>query len=583
MRLLRPFAPLCLVVAVLSSACSDGGRGPTSPSNAASPAGPVTSSLPPAPLNWECGRQNTNQTATSAALAGWTFETPAPACSSGRSTILGTDVAVGLVTVAPTNFRASVTGSTVRLDWDRVLEAVTTHQIEAGSAPGLSNLAVFNTGSAATTLTVNNVPAGVYYARVRAIGPDNVPGPPSNEITVSVGSCSGPPAAPTNLAAQITGNQVTLTWAPSGGNAASSYIVEAGSSSGQSNVVVFDTGNAASTLGATAPNGTYYVRLRGRNACGAGAASNEVIVSVPGGGTPPTADTPWAPPPGPEPPGPPPPVRTLVPEVQVSVPVIEPPRVVVGPAPRPDAGAGPPVDVSLIGSPTPTTRRLRVTSTTPVDTIVFAADTRVSAASVGNGTMAAAESYYLIRLTSAQTLVELTLTVAQSFTGQVAASRGGGPVGLYRAVPLTSSLGTGALRATLTWDTTADIDLHMIEPNGTHVYFASPTGSTATLDFDDTSGFGPENIFVASGAAAVGIYQVYINHYGGASPTTSTITITVNAGTPQVRSMTFTRTTTSSSPTVNVATVNVATGEIVGLASARLGTEPNEISAPKRP
>ena len=142
---------------------------------------------------------------------------------------------------------------------------------------------MFNTGSAATTLTVNNVPPGVYYARVRAIGPDNVPGPPSNEITVSVGSCGGPPAAPTNLAAQISGNQVTLTWTPSSGNAASGYIVEAGSSPGQSNVVVFDTGNAASTLGATAPNGTYYVRLRGRNACGAGAASNEVIVSVPGG------------------------------------------------------------------------------------------------------------------------------------------------------------------------------------------------------------------------------------------------------------------------------------------------------------
>ena len=580
MRLVRTFAPLCLVAAVLSSACSDGGRGPTSPSNAAGPAGPVTSSLPPVPLNWECGRQNTNQVATSAALGGWTFHTPAPACSSGRSTILGADFAVGLVTVGPTNFRASVTGRTVRLDWDRVLEAVTSHQIEAGSASGLSNLAVFNTGSAAATLTVNNVPTGVYYVRVRAIGPDNVPGPPSNEITVSVSTCDGPPAAPTNLAAQISGNQITLTWAPSGSNAASSYIVEAGSSPGQSNVVVFDTGSALSTLGATAPNGTYYVRLRGRNACGAGAASNEVIVSVPAGGT---TDTPWTTPPGPEPPGPPPPIRTLVPEVQVSVPVIEPPRVVVGPAPRPDAGAGPPVDVSLIESPTAITRRLRVTSTTPVDTIVFAADTRVTAASVGNDTMAVAESYYLIRLASPQTLVELILTVAESFTGQVAASRGGGPVGLYRALPLTSSLGTGALRATLTWDTTADIDLHMIEPNGAHVYFASPAGSTAALDVDDTSGFGPENIFVAAGRAAVGIYQVYINYYGGASPTTSTITITVNAGTPQVRSMTFTRTTTSSSPTVNVATINVATGEIVGIASARLGTEPNEISAPKRP
>jgi hypothetical protein len=195
--------------------------------------------------------------------------------------------------------------------------------------------------------------------------------------------------------------------------------------------------------------------------------------------------------------------------------------------------------------------------------------------------MAAAESYYLIRLASPQTIVELTLTVAQSFTGQVAASLGSGPVGEYKAVPLISSLGSGALRATLTWNTTADIDLHVIEPDGTHVYYGQRTGPTATLDFDDTSGFGPENIFVASGRGASGLYQVYIDHYSGASPTTSTITITVNAGTGLARSMTFTRTTTSSAPTVNVATVNVATGEIIGVSTARLSLD--ELRAPKAP
>jgi hypothetical protein len=505
-------------------------------------------------------------------VGGWTFEAPPSACSSRRTT--AADVGVGLVTVAPGNFRATVTGNTVRIDWDRVLEAVVSHQVEAGSGPGLSNLAVLNTGSAATTLTVTNVPPGVYYARVRAIGPDNIPGPGSNEIVVRVGSCSSAPGAPTGLSAQVTNNQVLLTWTPGAGDAVSNHIVEVGSGPGLSNIVVFDTGAPSPTLSATAPNGTYYVRIRGRNACGTSGVSNEVIVQVPGGTTPPPpGDVPWTPPPGPEPPGPPPPVTTLVPEVQVSVPLVEPPQVIVGPPPRPDAGVGPPVEAVVVASPTATTQRIRVTSPTPFDTLVLAADTRIATASERSGAMAAAESYYRIRLVSLQTVAELTLTVAQSFTGQVAASRGGGPFGSYKSVPLRSTLGSGAFRSTLTWNTTADIDLHVIEPSGAHVYFSSRTGPTASLDVDDIDGFGPENIFVPTGRAASGVYQVYIDHYSGASPTTSTITITVNAGTAQAKTQTFTRTTTSAAPTVNVATVNVITGEIIGVSSARLTTD----------
>jgi hypothetical protein len=489
-----------------------------------------------------------------------------------------------MVTVAPGNLRSTVNGSTVQLDWDRVLETVVSHRIEAGSAPGLANLAVLNTGSAANTLVVNGVPAGVYYVRVRAVGPDNVPGPASNEIEVRVGACTGPPGAPSNFAAQVNGNNVTLTWAASsGGNQASSYIVEAGSAPGLANLVVFDTGSPSTTLNATAPNGVYYARIRGRNACGAGAASNETVVTVPstGGGQPPVGETPWVPPPGPEPPGPPPPVTTLVPELQVSVPVAEPPAVIPGPPPRPDAAAGPAVEVSVVSSPTPTTRRVRVAASRPVDTLILAADTRVSTASDRYVTTSAASSYYLIRLSSAQTIIELTLTIAQSFTGQIAASFGGGPVGLYRGVPLTSTLGGGAMRATLTWNTTADIDLHVIEPDGTHVYYANRNGRTASLDVDDVNGFGPENIFVPSGGALSGVYQVYLVHFGGASPTTSTVTITVGGG---ARSATFTRTTTSSGATrtVNVANVNVVNGEIVEVSGARANLTADEVQGPKR-
>jgi hypothetical protein len=102
----------------------------------------------------------------------------------------------------------------------------------------------------------------------------------SNEVRVDVGP-GGPcqiPGAVTNLVFTRTGSQVVLTWAAA--TNATSYIVEAGSASGLSNIVVIDTGNAATQLTATAPPGTYFVRVRGKSACGAGLTSNQVVITV---------------------------------------------------------------------------------------------------------------------------------------------------------------------------------------------------------------------------------------------------------------------------------------------------------------
>src|SRR5207247_421866 len=58
--------------------------------------------------------------------------------------------------------------------------------------------------------------------------------------------CSVPAAlsgTPVSLTASVSGSTVTLTWtAPSSGDAPTAYMIEAGTSSGASNLVSFSTG-----------------------------------------------------------------------------------------------------------------------------------------------------------------------------------------------------------------------------------------------------------------------------------------------------------------------------------------------------
>jgi hypothetical protein len=179
---------------------------------------------------------------------------------------------------APTNLQATVTGTTVRLTWGPPSQgAPAAYVIEAGSSPGASNLATLDTGNSATTFTTP-APLGTYYVRVRARSGAAV-GSPSNEIVVNVtGSCPMP-STPAGLMQTVNASSVQLSWQAAAG--ATSYVLEAGSSANSSNLLASDIGNTT-TLSATAPPGTYYVRVRARNACGTGAPSNEVVVLVTG-------------------------------------------------------------------------------------------------------------------------------------------------------------------------------------------------------------------------------------------------------------------------------------------------------------
>jgi len=200
---------------------------------------------------------------------------------------------INAVPATPVLSQPQVMAATVTLSWTLPFGS-TAIRLQAGTAPGLSNVAnvVF---AAISTYTVTAVPNGTYYVRVRAIDPSGESAS-SNEVTVVVGggpACSSPPGAPTLSDAIVTVNLVGFRWRPaSAGCPATAFVVQAGSVPGQSNLAIVNVGDLQS-FAATAPNGTYYIRVVAQNAFGVSAPSNEVVAVV---GSPSSPPAPLPPP-----------------------------------------------------------------------------------------------------------------------------------------------------------------------------------------------------------------------------------------------------------------------------------------------
>lgn len=78
------------------------------------------------------------------------------------------------------------------------------------------------------------------------------------------------------------------------------------------------------------------------------------------------------------------------------------------------------------------------------------------------------------------------------------------------------SVKIGDPQFTLIWDSDADLDLHVIEPGGSEIYWEVRKGKRAgELDVDDVDGLGPENIFWKKGDGPRGEYTWWVHYYGG--------------------------------------------------------------------
>lgn len=173
-------------------------------------------------------------------------------------------------------------GSIIQLSWQPGAGAFpTTYFLQAGSAPGRSDLGTLALDSSTTSIGAP-VPRGTYIIRVSAVNGCGA-SRASEEVFVTVG---GPPpvvpGAPGDVWHEVSGSKVTLTWTPpSTGGEATSYVIEASDIHGNP-LVTFDTGNPATTLSHSGVGaGTYVVRVRAANAAGPGPPTPPVVVTVP--------------------------------------------------------------------------------------------------------------------------------------------------------------------------------------------------------------------------------------------------------------------------------------------------------------
>lgn len=180
----------------------------------------------------------------------------------------------------PSVLRSSVTGDSVRFTWIPPGRGgiVTRYRLVASDTPGGVPLAVLEFDAPANQRDVTGVSAGRYYVRLAA---GNAAGwsPFSNEVTVAVSAPSAP-AAPTMNPAVVSGSTVNLSWAAATtGGTPASYVVVAAESPGGPFIATLSVTSTALSV-PDVPDDTYYVRVRGLNAAGAGPLSNEVVVRV---------------------------------------------------------------------------------------------------------------------------------------------------------------------------------------------------------------------------------------------------------------------------------------------------------------
>ena len=184
----------------------------------------------------------------------------------------------------PQQVTATAVGPALTINWAEpaIGAPITDYFLQFGTASGVYG-ASGRTGLV-TSVTLPNLPDGVYFFRVSAINAAGL-GAPSNEVSVVVGVASQLPTAPQNPYVTYGSSLTTFAWSPPArGAPITDYVIEIGLTPG-AYIYARSLGPATSfslTGTQSTTSGTYYFRVTAVNALGTGPASAEAGIDFGG-------------------------------------------------------------------------------------------------------------------------------------------------------------------------------------------------------------------------------------------------------------------------------------------------------------
>jgi hypothetical protein len=146
------------------------------------------------------------------------------------------------------------------------------------------------------------------------------------------------------------------------------------------------------------------------------------------------------------------------------------------------------------------------------------------------------DGYWEITLPVAVTTEELVLTLGQviplaTFTLEYGAGTNAG-LGFFTENVEVLAAGTGDVQVSVTWDTSADVDLHVVEPSSEEIYYGHKLSNTGgELDLDSNAACAGDNVrnenITWPNTPPSGTYTVRVNYWDDCGAVATNWVVTV--------------------------------------------------------
>ncbi len=162
--------------------------------------------------------------------------------------------------------------------------------------------------------------------------------------------------------------------------------------------------------------------------------------------------------------------------------------------------------------------------------------------------------FYQLTLPGSVTSAGLILTMAANapigaFNAKFGVGAGVSSLGTFQTAAVNViQVGSGDIQVSVSWDVNSDVDLHVVEPSGTEIYWGSPSSASGgELDLDSNAacnidGVRNENITWPTATPPSGTYTVRVDYWDSCavSQTNWVVTVQVQGKAPQTFSGSFT-------------------------------------------